>query len=195
MAIRWLEAARYSDSNGYQSDGPRDMWRWRDWVIDAFDRNMPFDRFTVEQIAGDLLPNSTVSQKVATGFHRNHRTSAEGGIVDEEFRVDYVADRVETTATVWLGMTLGCARCHDHTYDPFTQKEFYQFFAFFNNTPDRGFVYNFGNEPPVVRAPLPDQSTKLIELDARLSAARNRLAALEPAVSRAYAAWKPPAAW
>ena len=100
MAIRWMEAARYADSNGHQSDGPRDMWRWRDWVIDAFDRNMPFDRFTVEQIAGDLMPDSTVSQKVATGFHRNHRTSAEGGIVDEEYRLDYVADRVETTATV-----------------------------------------------------------------------------------------------
>ena len=110
MAIRWLEAARYSDSNGYQSDGPRDMWRWRDWVIDAFQRNMPFDRFTIEQIAGDLLPGATVSQKIATGFHRNHRTSAEGGIIDEEFRVAYVVDRVDTTSTVWLGLTINlCA--------------------------------------------------------------------------------------
>ncbi len=157
MAIRWLEAARYADTNGYQSDGPRDMWRWRDWVIDAFDKDMPFDRFTVEQIGGDLLPNATVSQKVASGFHRNHRTSAEGGIVDEEFRVEGVADRAATTATVWLGLTMGCARCHDHKYDPITQKEFYQFFAFFNNTPDRGFVYNFGNEPPFIHAPLPAQ--------------------------------------
>ncbi len=195
MAIRWLEAARYSDTNGYSNDGPRDMWRWRDWVIDAFRANMPFDRFTVEQIAGDLLPNATVSQRVATGFHRNHRTSAEGGIVDEEFRVDYVADRVETTATVWLGLTLGCARCHDHKYDPLTQKEFYQFFAFFNNTPDRGFVYNFGNEPPFVQAPLPDQAAKLASIEARLSAARARLAALNPALTRAYEGWKPPATW
>ncbi len=148
MAIRWLEAARFSDTNGYQSDGPRDMYRWRDWVIDAFARNQPFDQFTVEQLAGDLLPNATLAQKIATGFNRNHRTSAEGGIVDEEFRVEYVADRAETTATVWQGLTLGCARCHDHKYDPFPQKEFYQFFAFFNQTPDRGFVYNFGNEPP-----------------------------------------------
>src|SRR5262249_33362986 len=100
MAIRWLEAARYADTNGYQTDGPREMWRWRDWVIDAFNRNMPFDRFTIEQIAGDLLPNATLSQKIATAFHRNHRTSAEGGIVDEEFRVEYVADRAETTSTV-----------------------------------------------------------------------------------------------
>ena len=98
MAIRWLEAARYADTNGYQTDGPRTMWPWRDWVIDAFQRDMPFDQFTIEQIAGDLLPNATSSQKIATAFHRNHRTSAEGGIVDEEFRVEYVADRAETTA-------------------------------------------------------------------------------------------------
>jgi hypothetical protein len=195
MAIRWLEAARYSDTNGYSNDGPRDMWRWRDWVIDAFRSNMPFDRFTVEQIAGDMLPNASVSQKVATGFHRNHRTSAEGGIVDEEFRVDYVADRVETTATVWLGLTLGCARCHDHKYDPLTQKEFYRFFAFFNNTPDRGFVYNFGNEPPYLHAPLPDQAARLSSIDVRLSVARAWLAARDPAIARAYAKWKPPASW
>jgi Protein of unknown function (DUF1553)/Protein of unknown function (DUF1549)/Concanavalin A-like lectin/glucanases superfamily/Planctomycete cytochrome C len=195
MAIRWLEAARYADTNGYSNDGPRDMWRWRDWVIDAFRSNMPFDRFTVEQIAGDLLPDATVSQKVATGFHRNHRTSAEGGIVDEEFRVDYVADRVETTSTVWLGTTVGCARCHDHKYDPITQKEYYQLFAFFNNTPDRGFVYNFGNEPPFIQAPLPDQKTKLEAADRKVEAARAKLASLQPAADRAYAAWTPPAEW
>jgi hypothetical protein len=195
MAIRWLEAARYADTNGYQSDGPRDMWRWRDWVIDAFQKDMPFDRFTVEQIAGDLLPNATVSQKVATGFHRNHRTSAEGGIVDEEFRVEGVVDRAATTATVWLGLTMGCARCHDHKYDPITQKEFYQFFAFFNNTPDRGFVYNFGNEPPFIHAPLPDQERRLAELDRKLSAAREKLAAMDPAVEKARASWKAPAEW
>jgi hypothetical protein len=195
MAIRWLEAARYSDTNGYSNDGPRDMWRWRDWVIDAFRSNMPFDRFTIEQIAGDLLPNASTSQKVATGFHRNHRTSAEGGIVDEEFRVDYVADRVETTSTVWLGTTVGCARCHDHKYDPITQKEYYQLFAFFNNTPDRGFVYNFGNEPPFVRAPLPEQQAALEEANRQLGAARAKLASLEPAADRAWSAWKGPAEW
>lgn len=154
MAIRWLEAARYADSNGYQSDGPRDMWRWRGWVIDAFRNNMPFDQFTVEQLAGDLLPGATVSQRVATAFNRNHSTSAEGGIVDEEFRVQYVADRTETTSTVWLGMTVGCARCHDHKYDPILQKDYYQLFAYFNNVPERGFVYNFGNEEPYMKAPL-----------------------------------------
>jgi hypothetical protein len=113
MAVRWLDAARYADTNGYESDGARSMWRWRDWVIDAFNRNMPFDQFTIEQLAGDLLPNATREQRIATAFHRNHRTSSEGGIIPEEFRVEYVADRVETTSTVWLGLTTGCARCHD----------------------------------------------------------------------------------
>jgi hypothetical protein len=165
MAVRWLEAARYSDTNGYQTDGPRTMWPWRDWVINAFHKDMPFDQFTVEQIAGDLLPNATLSQKIATGFHRNHRTSAEGGIVDEEFRVEYVADRAETTGTVWMGLTVGCARCHDHKFDPIKQKDFYSLFAFFNTTPDRGFVWNFGNEEPVVQAPSPEQAAKLDALD------------------------------
>jgi hypothetical protein len=190
MAIRWLEAARYSDTNGYQTDGPRDMWRWRDWVIEAFHKNMPFDRFTIEQIAGDLLPGATMEQKLATGFHRNHRTSAEGGIVDEEFRVEYVADRTETTATVWLGLTMGCARCHDHKYDPIPQKDFYSLFAFYNNVPEKGFVWNFGNEEPVIKAPLPDQQKRLDELDARLAEARRRLDRLEPRIARAQAGWE-----
>ena len=148
MAVRWLDAARYADTNGYQSDGERIMWRWRDWVIDAFNANMPFDRFTIEQIAGDLLPGPTLAQKIATGFNRNHRGNAEGGIIPEEYAVEYVVDRVETTGTVWLGLTLGCARCHDHKYDPITQKEFYQLFAYFNNVPERGKAIKYGNSPP-----------------------------------------------
>jgi hypothetical protein len=166
MAIRWLEAARYADTNGYQTDGVRSMWRWRDWVLNAFDRNMPFDRFTVEQLAGDLLPNATREEIIATGFHRNHRTSAEGGIIDEEFRVEYVADRAETTSTVWLGLTAGCARCHDHKYDPISQKEFYQLFAFFNQMPEKGFVYNFGNEEPYIAAPTPEMEAELARREA-----------------------------
>jgi hypothetical protein len=136
-----------------------------------------------------------VSQKIATGFNRNHRTSAEGGIVDEEFRLDYVSDRLETTSTVWLGLTIGCARCHDHKYDPISQKEYYQLSAFFNNTPDRGFVYNFGNEPPFLPAPLPDQAASLAEIDGKIAAARSRIAALEPAIAKAQAKWKAPAGW
>ncbi|MCS7024842.1 MAG: DUF1553 domain-containing protein [Bryobacteraceae bacterium] len=190
MAIRWLEAARYADTNGYQSDGIRQMWRWRDWVIDAFHRNKPFDEFTVEQIAGDLLPNQTREQRIATGFHRNHRTNAEGGIVEEEFRTEYVADRVETTATVWLGLTLGCARCHDHKYDPLTQRDFYSLFAFFNNVPERGLVYNFGNEEPFIPAPLPEQEQRLAELTARLHQAERQWRALKPVVERQQRRWE-----
>jgi len=174
MTIRWLEAARYADTNGYQTDGERSMWRWRDWVLDAFDRNMPFDQFTVEQLAGDLLPNATRAQRIATGFHRNHRTTAEGGIIDEEFRVEYVADRAETTATVWMGLTAGCARCHDHKYDPISQREFYQLFAFFNQVPEKGFVYNFGNEEPYVLAPTPEQQAKIEALDEKVAIAQLR---------------------
>lgn len=189
MAIRWLEAARYADTNGYQTDGPREMWPWRDWVIDAFHKNMPFDQFTVEQIAGDLLPNATLSQKLATGFHRNHRTSAEGGIVDEEFRVEYLADRAETTGMVWLGLTVGCARCHDHKFDPIPQRDFYSLFAFFNNTPERGFVWNFGNESPTMRVPSAEQSDRLAALDARIDTARRALAATASGHEAAFTRW------
>ena len=134
----WLDLARYADTNGYESDEPRTMWAWRDWVIDAFNRNMPFDRFTIEQIAGNLLPGATEEQKVATGFHRNTMVNNEAGAKDDEFRDAAVKDRVDTTATVWLGSTLGCAQCHNHKYDPFTQKDYYQLYAFFNNTAESG---------------------------------------------------------
>jgi hypothetical protein len=190
MAIRWLEAARYADTNGYQSDGIRSMWRWRDWVIDAFRKNMPFDQFTIEQIAGDLLPNPTLSQKIATAFQRNHRTTAEGGIIDEEFRVEYVADRTETTATVWLGLTMGCARCHDHKFDPMTQRDFYSLFAFYNNLPEKGFVYNFGNEEPYVKAPTPEQQTKLNEYDAKLDALRKSWDSLQTRLAGEQVKWE-----
>lgn len=157
MTIRWLDAARYADTNGYQSDGPRDMWRWRDWVLEAFDTNIPFDQFTIEQLAGDLLPDSTLDQKIATGFNRNHRGNAEGGIVPEEFQVEYVVDRVDTTFTVWQGLTMGCARCHSHKFDPLTQKEYYQVFACFNNIPENGRALKEGNSPPYILAPTQKQ--------------------------------------
>ncbi len=168
MAFRWLDGARYADSNGYQYDGERSMWRWRDWVIQAFNRNQPFDRFALEQIAGDLLPNATIDQKVATGFNRNHRANTEDGIIPEEYAVEYVVDRVESTAAVFLGLTLGCARCHDHKYDPFSQKEFYQTFAYFNNVPESGRAMKYGNSPPMVAAPTPNQQQALDDLDSRI---------------------------
>ncbi|NNE93607.1 MAG: DUF1553 domain-containing protein, partial [Verrucomicrobiales bacterium] len=138
MALPWLDAARYADTGGYQGDIKKTQWPWRDWVIDAYNSNKAFDQFTIEQIAGDLLPNPTDEQRLATAFNRNHRINDEGGIIAEEFRVEYVADRVETTSTVWLGLTVGCARCHDHKYDPITQRDFYELYAFFNNIPENG---------------------------------------------------------
>ncbi len=189
MAWRWLEAARYADTNGYQSDGVRDMYRWRDWVIDSFHRNQPFDRFVVEQIAGDLLPNPTLDQKIATAFHRNHRTSAEGGIVPEEFRTEYVADRAETTSTVFLGLTMGCARCHDHKYDPIAQKDFYKLFAYFNNVPEKGLVYNWGNDEPLIPAPTRDQAAEWAKLTQARQGAEAAVAKLEPKIQREQAKW------
>ena len=153
MAATWLDAARYADTSGYQNDGPRSMWRWRDWVIEAFNSNLPFDQFTVEQIAGDLLENASLNQRIATGFNRNHRGNSEGGIIAEEYQVEYVVDRVDTTTTVWLGLTRGCARCHDHKYDPIRQTEFYKVFAYFNNVPESGRALKEGNSPPMIRAP------------------------------------------
>ncbi len=190
MAERWLDAARYADTNGYQTDAEREMWRWRDWVIDAFNANMQFDEFTLEQIAGDLLPHPTLEQKIATGFNRNHRGNGEGGIIPEEYAVEYVVDRVETTSTVWLGLTLGCARCHDHKYDPLTQKEFYSVFAYFNNVPERGNAFKYGNSPPFIAAPTREQRAQLSALDGRIAAAKKSFAALQPDIERAQPLWE-----
>jgi len=157
MAWDWLEAARYADSNGYQGDSERTMWPWRDWVVRAFRENVPFDRFTVWQLAGDLLPGATPDQILATGFNRNHMINGEGGRIPEENRVDYVFDMAETMGTVWLGLTLNCCRCHDHKFDPVTQREYYQFTAFFNQTPVEGGGGN-AQTPPVLAWPGPGQA-------------------------------------
>lgn len=132
-ARHWLDAAHYADSNGYSIDAPRQIWKYRDWVIDAFNRDLPFDQFTIDQIAGDLVPGGTIDQKVATGFYRNTMINQEGGIDKEQFRIESVFDRVNTTSTTWLGLTVACAQCHDHKFDPIAQKEYYQIFAFLNN--------------------------------------------------------------
>ena len=172
MAMDWLDAARYADTNGYQNDFARTMWPWRDWVIDAFNRNQPFDRFIIDQIAGDLVPGSTRSQKVATGFNRNNRTVTEAGSIDEEWRIENCVDRVETTATVFLGLTMGCGRCHDHKYDPITQREFYQFLAFFNSVAEKGvYTEQKGNVPPLISVPDSDQEKDLRRLNNALAAA------------------------
>lgn len=189
MASVWLDAARYADTYGYQDDGETSMWRWRDWVIDAFNANMPFDQFTIEQLAGDLLPNPSLEQRIATGFNRNHRHNSEGGSIPEEFRTEYVIDRVETTGTVWLGLTLGCARCHDHKYDPISQTEFYQLFAFFNNVPEDGRARKEGNTPPLMVAPTKSQLADEAELTAQLRQARQQWESLQPAFLAALNQW------
>ena len=190
MAFRWLDGARYADSNGYQFDGERSMWRWRDWVIDAFNRNQPFDQFTRDQIAGDMLPNATLNQKIATGFNRNHRANTEDGIIPEEYAVEYVVDRVETTSAVFLGATLGCARCHNHKYDPFTQKEFYQLFAYFNNIPEMGRAMKYGNSPPMVAAPTPEQQLTLDSLDSAIRANEDLLHRRDAQTAGAQREWQ-----
>ncbi|HCY57881.1 MAG TPA: hypothetical protein DHU78_03365, partial [Opitutae bacterium] len=131
MTLVWMDAARYGDTSVFHDDGPRDMWPWRDWILNAYKNNMPFDQFSIEQLAGDLLPNATDDQKIASGFNRNHATTDEGGAIAEEFRVEYVVDRVKTTGNVWMGLTMECAQCHDHKYDPISQEEYFKFYAFY----------------------------------------------------------------
>ncbi|MDX1978865.1 MAG: DUF1553 domain-containing protein, partial [Bryobacteraceae bacterium] len=164
MAMPWLDLARYADTHGYHIDSHRDMWPWRDWLIRAFNNNMPYDRFTVEQLAGDLLPNPTRDQRLATGFNRNHMINYEGGAIPEEYLTEYVVDRVEATANVWMGMTMGCARCHDHKYDPISQRDFYRFFAFFNTVEEKGLDGRDGNAEPKLQLPDDAQEKRLAEL-------------------------------
>lgn len=190
MAWNWLEAARYADTDGYQNDGPREMWRWRDWVIDAFNSNMPFDQFTIEQLAGDLLPDPTHEQLIATGFNRNNRYNSEAGIPIDEFLLENAVDRVDTTATVWMGLTLGCARCHDHKFDPFSQKEYYQLIDYFNDVAESGRAIKFGNSEPWIKSPTDQQRERLENLKAKVKAAENQLHAAEKSLQQAQRAWE-----
>ncbi len=190
MAVRWLDGARYADTSGYQSDGERIMWRWRDWVIEAYNRNQPFDQFTAEQLAGDLLENPTLDQQIASGFNRNHRGNSEGGIIPEEYAVEYVVDRVETTSTVWLGLTMGCGRCHDHKFDPISQREFYQVFACFNNVPESGRAMKYQNSPPYIPTPTRDQQRQLVTLEEQLATAARVFDGLQPELARDQARWE-----
>jgi hypothetical protein len=190
MASDWLDAARYGDTHGYHSDSQREMWRWRDWVIDAFNANMPFDQFTIEQLAGDLLPGATLSQRIATGFHRNHMLNDENGAIPEEYLCEYISDRVTTTATVWLGLTIGCARCHDHKYDPLSQRDFYRLYAFFHNVPENGLGGRSGNAPPVIIAPTRLQQDELDKLAALIAALETNLTQRASQAARDQAAWE-----
>ena len=190
MAARWLDAARYADTNGYQTDGERHMWRWRDWVIAAFNANQPFDQFTIEQIAGDLLPGATLDQKIATGFNRNHPINYEGGAIPEEYHAAYIFDRIDTTATVWMGLTLRCTQCHDHKYDPFTQKDFYRLYAFFHNVPEQGLDGQKGNAVPFMKLPDPSQEAEMNATQAKVSELEAALKARATATETARAEWE-----
>ncbi len=188
MAMQWLDLARYADTHGYHIDSHREMWHWRDWVIDAFNKNKPYDQFTVEQIAGDLLPNATLEQKLASGFNRNHMINFEGGAIPEEYLVEYVVDRLEATSTTWMGLTMGCARCHDHKYDPIPQRDFYRFFAFFNNVSEKGLDGRNGNAEPFLQLPSEQQKARQAELKAAISAHEKALP--EDTVSAQQTAWE-----
>ena len=174
MALPWLDAARYADSNGFQQDGDTFQWMWRDWVVRALNKNMPFDQFTIEQLAGDLLPAATVEQRIATAFNRNHMLNGEGGAIPEEQRHVILFDRVDTTATTWLGLTVACAQCHDHKYDPITQRDYYALMAAFNNLPENGVTpiipYKVRVAEPLLDVATPEQKAKLADLTSRLKA-------------------------
>ncbi len=169
MARYWLDVARYGDTHGLHLDNERSMWAYRDWVVEAFNQNLPFDRFTIWQLAGDLLPNPTRSQLVASGFNRCNVSTSEGGAIDEEFLVRYAVDRVETASTAWLGLTMGCAVCHDHKLDPITQKEFYQVFSIFNNLAEKAMDGNALLPPPILPLPSEEQEKKMADLDAQIA--------------------------
>ncbi|MEQ1906305.1 MAG: DUF1549 domain-containing protein, partial [Pirellulaceae bacterium] len=192
MAVQWLDLARYADSNGYQVDSSRFQWPWRDWVIEAFNQNMPYDQFTIEQLAGDLLPEANLAQKIATGFHRNHRLNGEGGIIAEEWRVETVIDRVETTGLTWLGLTFNCCRCHDHKYDPISQREFYSMFSYFNNIAESGTLQGESrNTDPTITVLTPEQETQLASLKDAVANSENELQALVGTLPQLVAEWEP----
>ncbi|MFT5524158.1 MAG: mono/diheme cytochrome c family protein [Pirellulaceae bacterium] len=180
MARVWLDAARYADTHGLHLDNERQIWPYRNWVIDAFNRNLSFDQFTIQQLAGDLLPETTLDQRVATGFNRCNVTTSEGGSIDDEYYVRYAVDRVETTSTVWLGLTSGCAACHDHKFDPLKQKEFYQLFSYFFSLTERAMDGNNLLPPPSVKIPQPEQT-------AEIESHRKEITSLKPLIEKVLA--------
>ena len=173
MAWDWLEAARYADSNGYQGDNDRTMWPWRDWVVRTLNANVPYDKFTIEQLAGDLLPKATHEQRLATAFNRNHMINGEGGRIAEENRVEYIFDQMETMSTLWLGATMTCSRCHDHKFDAITQRDYYSLFAFFNNTPVNG-GGGSGQTAPVLAVGSPAQQKEILELEKKIQSLKEK---------------------
>jgi hypothetical protein len=189
MAVRWLDLARYADTHGFHIDSHRDMWLWRDWVIGAFNRNLPYDQFITEQLAGDLLPNPSRDQLVATGFNRNHPINYEGGAIPDEYLNAYIVDRVSTTSTVFLGLTMACAQCHDHKYDPISQKDFYRFYAYFHSIEEQGLDGQRGNAQPMLKVPSQEQERRLAEHAAQVSQFEQSVRARAEAVAPMIEAW------
>ncbi|MDB4687909.1 DUF1549 domain-containing protein, partial [Akkermansiaceae bacterium] len=185
-ARMWLDLARFADTKGYEKDRHRDMWRYRDWVIEALNRDLPYDQFTIEQLAGDLLPKPRTEQILATAFHRNTMENDEGGTDDEEFRVAAVKDRADTTMQIWMGLTMGCAKCHTHKYDPITIEEYYSFYSFFNQTEDADRV------TPVMPTPTAEQSKKVAKFEAEIAALDQQLKANPAGYAKAFSKWKAP---
>lgn len=182
----WLDLARYADSSGYGSDPLRTIWRYRDWVIDAYNKNQPFDQFTIEQLAGDLLPNASMEQRIATAFHRNTMTNTEGGTDDEEFRVAAIKDRADATGQVWMGLTVGCAKCHTHKFDPITHEDYYRLYAIFNQTADS----DKPDESPVLSIPTPEETETSRAIDAKISALSVKLTTSTPELALAQESWE-----
>ncbi|MEM7309212.1 MAG: PSD1 and planctomycete cytochrome C domain-containing protein [Planctomycetota bacterium] len=194
MALPWLDAARYADTNGYHRDASRTMWLWRDWLIDALNDNKPYDDFVVEQLAGDLLDDPTTEQLVATGFNRNHMLNDEGGAIPDEYQVEYVVDRVRTTSTVFLGLTMACAQCHDHKYDPISQEDYYRFYAFFNKLPEKGLDGSNGPAEPALVVPRGEEEAEITALQADVDAIAAKMAVPRPEADAAQAEWEREAA-
>lgn len=190
LALDWLDAARFADTHGYHLDSGRDMTPWRDQVIAAFNRNQPFDQFTIEQLAGDLLPGANLEQRIASGFNRNHMINYEGGAIADEYHNAYIVDRVNTLGTVWLGLTVGCGQCHDHKYDPITQKEYYRLYAFFNTIPERGLDGKKGNAEPILKLPTGEEQKRLEEIGRKIADLSHRRDALAAEAARSQRDWE-----
>lgn len=194
MTLDWMDASRYGDTSVFHADGPRDMWPWRDWVIEAFNSNMPYNQFTIEQLAGDLLPNPTWQQLTASGFARNNGTSDEGGAIDEEYRVEYIVDRIKTVSTVWLGLTMECAQCHDHKYDPISQKDYYKFFAFYNQSVEKGMQTRNGNAAPKIDVPNLLNQPKLELAQSELASIKKKVTDYVKSAKAPFESWQKTAA-